>query len=433
MAVALDRSVTRWWIAHSSDRRRHPRLSGAVLAGSVGWLWVVARDGSVPWQLARASAVVLVTTAVWIGFDRWRQRQVGDVAAALGMVGVVTGVGLLPYVAKTGLSAESGAALAVLAPSVLLLVGGVAISGRGRRRWARAASAVATTLVTALSVWIISPAIAATNVPDTAIGRTLDAAGLDADDVVLRTTDGIDLAGWWVPSTNRAAVVLLHGSGSTRSNVVDHAAALARHGFGVLLLDARGHGESGGRAMDFGWYGDLDIDAATRFVASTATVDRGRIALLGLSMGGEEAIGATASNDLIRAVVAEGVTARSAGDEAWLSDRYGWRGGLQERFEWAQDVVTDLLTSASPPVSNRDAVRAAAGTDYLLIAAGTVPEERHAAAHVASVAPERVSTWTVDGAGHTDALRTAPQEWESRVVSFLGRALGLDGQRTEET
>src|SRR5690606_29527710 len=127
-------------------------------------------------------------------------------------------------------------------------------------------------------------------------------------------------------------------------------------GFGVLLVDARGHGESGGRAMDFGWHGDLDVAAATAFLSDRPDVDGGRIGVVGMSMGGEEALGATADNDSIKAVVAEGATARSAGDEAWLSDIHGWRGSIQEGIEWVQDQVIDMLTSASVPVALRDAI-----------------------------------------------------------------------------
>ena len=153
-----------------------------------------------------------------------------------------------------------------------------------------------------------------------------------------------DLAGWYVASTNRAAVVLLHGAGSTRSDVLDEAAVLAGHGFGVLMIDARGHGDSGGRAMDFGWHGDADIAAATRYLADRPDVDRQRIGVVGMSMGGEEALGASATNALIQAVVAEGATARSAADEAWLSDQFGVRGLMQEQLERLQDGVTDALT-----------------------------------------------------------------------------------------
>src|SRR5690606_29218420 len=119
------------------------------------------------------------------------------------------------------------------------------------------------------------------------------------------------------------------------------AAVLAGAGYGVLMIDARGHGDSGGRAMDFGWHGDADIVAATAFLAGRPEVDPDRIGAVGMSMGGEQAIGASGGDPRIRAVVAEGATARTAADAAWLSDRYGLRGALQEQIEKVQDLVTD--------------------------------------------------------------------------------------------
>jgi pimeloyl-ACP methyl ester carboxylesterase len=274
----------------------------------------------------------------------------------------------------------------------------------------------------------VAPAVAATNVPRPALGPAPVAVGLAYDDVSLTTTDAARLAGWYVPSANRAAVVLLHGAGSTRSDVLDQAAVLARAGFGVLMVDARGHGGSGGRAMDFGWQGDADIAAATRYLAARPDVDAGQVGLVGVSMGGEEAIGASRSDELVRAVVAEGATARVAADEAWLSEVYGLRGLLQEQLERAQDWVTDALTSASPPTALRAAVEHAPDVRYLLITAGNVPDEGHAAAYIAGGAPARVETWTVRGAGHGGGLRAAPDEWAARVVTFLERTLLADDE-----
>jgi pimeloyl-ACP methyl ester carboxylesterase len=224
-------------------------------------------------------------------------------------------------------------------------------------------------------------------------------------------------------------VVLLHGATSTRSSVLEQAVVLARHGYGVLLFDARGMGRSGGRAMDFGWYGDRDIEAAVDFVENRPDVDRTRIAALGESMGGEEAIGALAIDSRVRAVVAEGATNRIASDQAWLSDAYGIRGRFQLGVAWLTYGLTDLLTEASPPISLRDAVRAGAPRPVLLIAAGTVADEEHAARDIQAAAPDSVDIWVVPGATHTGGLRAQPADWEQHVVAFLDANVTLPPDR----
>ena len=274
----------------------------------------------------------------------------------MGVVAVVVGIAFLPHLVKAGSPALSVASIACATAGIMLLGTGVVVASRGRAGLRRVATGVGAIVVLAVTAMVVTPSVMATNVPRPEIGATPALHDLPFRDVELTTADGVRLAAWYVPSTNRAAVVLLHGAGSTRSNVLDHAEVLARHGFGVLMLDARGHGRSDGRAMDFGWLGDADIAAATAFLADQPEIDRDKIGAVGLSMGGEEALGAAATDRHLRAVVAEGATARVAADEAWLSEEFGLRGGIQEQLEQAQDVVTDLLTSASPPTALRDAV-----------------------------------------------------------------------------
>jgi pimeloyl-ACP methyl ester carboxylesterase len=215
----------------------------------------------------------------------------------------------------------------------------------------------------------------------------------------------------------------LHGAGSTRSDVLAHAVVLARHGYGVLLFDARGHGRSGGRAMDFGWYGDLDVAAAVSYLARRSDVDGKRIAAVGMSMGGEEAIGAAAADLRIRAVVAEGATNRMAADKAFLPDVYGWRGAVQQRVDAITYGLADLLTEARPPLSLREAARAASPRPILLVTAGTVPDETDAARYIRQGAGS-VQIWNVPDAGHTRALATHPAEWDRQVTAFLAQAVG---------
>jgi hypothetical protein len=184
--------------------------------------------------------------------------------------------------------------------------------------------------------------------------------------------------------------------------------------------------------MDFGWYGDLDTSAAVSFLRSESDVDDERIAAVGMSMGGEEAIGAAAADARIQAVVAEGATNRVAADKSWLSDEYGWRGAIQEGIEWLTYSVTDVLTAAHPPIALLDAAATAAPRPLLLIAAGTVATEVHSSRYIASASPETVEVWVVADTGHTGALDTHPDEWAQGVTAFLDEALDLSvGRRSD--
>jgi uncharacterized protein len=100
----------------------------------------------------------------------------------------------------------------------------------------------------------VTAAVFATNRPPGALGLATPASyGRAYRNVAFRTADGVRLSAWYLPPRNGAAVLLLPGAGSTRAAVLGQGAVLARHGYGALLLDGRGHGRSGGHAMDFGW------------------------------------------------------------------------------------------------------------------------------------------------------------------------------------
>lgn len=350
---------------------------------------------------------------------------VGSVAFLLGLVAAAAGAGVaLPHLAETGIGLP-------VVVGLVALVAGLALTGAGAARLLRLTPGwwrLPVVLVLAVTAYALASAVgigvAATTVPPTDVGAaTPGDLGLPFEEVSVPTADGVTLAAWYLPSANRAAVVLLHGSGSTRSDVLDQAAVLARHGYGVLALDARGHGRSGGRAMDLGWFGDLDVSAGVSFLASRPEIDPGRIGAVGLSMGGEEAIGALASDPRLRAVVAEGATGRRSADHAWLAEVYGVRGRIQQGVGWLTDAVASLLTPASLPTPLREAAALATPRRILLITAGTVDDELHAARFIGA-GTAAVEIWTVPEADHTGGLATDPNGWEERVIGFLAAELG---------
>lgn len=351
------------------------------------------------------------------------ERLKGITALLFGVGGLVVGIGLgLRWLRAGVVTWESVAATAALAMGLVLTPFGLSRVTRGLQWMSRLTVGLLSLLVVAVLVWTLAPAVIATNIPPSANTPPID-LGPGSRQVHFSTSDGVRLWGWYVPPPDGRVAVVRHGSGSTASDVTRQAAVLVDNGYGVLITDARGHGRSEGEAMDFGWYGESDIEAAVDFLVDQHEVDPSRIAVLGLSMGGEEAIGAAGSDDRIAAVVAEGATARTHADKVWLIEEYGWRGWIQVRLEWLQYGFTDLLTAASQPPSLATAAVSADPTPILMVTAGDLPDEGKAAAHLQETSPDNVTVWTIPGSGHVDGLSTAPAEWERTVIGFLEGAL----------
>jgi pimeloyl-ACP methyl ester carboxylesterase len=364
------------------------------------------------------------TAAVAVAWNRGGRRG-GWALLGLGTLGVVVGIG----VGLRGIILDAlglGTVMALLAlPTGLTAVGlGVSRITRGLRPFWRLISGFLIVLLVAIVTWTLTPAVLATRAPSVPLGSAIPSDfGLEAVDVRFVTADGVELFAWYVPPPDGKVVILRHGAGSTAASVLAHARVLAANHYGVLITDARGHGRSAGDPMEFGWFGDLDIAAAVDFLEQQPEVDRKRIAVVGLSMGGEESIGAGAVDERIAAVVAEGATARTDADKAWLIDEYGWRGWLQTKLEWVQYSVTDILTDADRPTSLASAARGMSPRPILLIVGEATIDEPNAALHIKAGSNGNVTIWTVPNAGHIGGLGAQPAQWEQVVVRFLDGAL----------
>lgn len=79
------------------------------------------------------------------------------------------------------------------------------------------------------------------------------------EDVSLTASDGVALGAWYAPPGEGcdAVVLVAHGNGGNRAGRAPLARALLERGFGVLLLDYRGYGDSEGRPSEAGLARDV--------------------------------------------------------------------------------------------------------------------------------------------------------------------------------
>jgi dienelactone hydrolase len=235
-------------------------------------------------------------------------------------------------------------------------------------------------------------------------------------DVTFKASDGLDIAGWYRPSENGAAVLVVHGGGSDRKGSVDHAKMLARHGYGVLLYDARGRGESDGSPNGYGWDWAKDVAGALAFLERRDDVDPERIGAVGLSTGADVLIEVAAERRDLAAVITDGAAAGSFED--WHRLR-GTELGIAPG--WMMFKTIKVL-SGDPPGAPLEDLMSRVEAPTLLISAGT-SDEREFNVLYEEAARDQVEHWNLPDAQHTHAIREHAEEYEQRVVGFLNEAL----------
>jgi len=116
---------------------------------------------------------------------------------------------------------------------------------------------------------------------------TLGDVGLtNVEPVTLKTTDGLDLSGWFVAASGplpRVTVLVFNGNAGNRAHRSPLAAALHRHDLQVLLVDYRGYGGNPGSPTEKGLA--ADSRAARAFLIGRPDVDASRLVYFGESLG----------------------------------------------------------------------------------------------------------------------------------------------------
>jgi pimeloyl-ACP methyl ester carboxylesterase len=254
--------------------------------------------------------------------------------------------------------------------------------------------------------------------------RTPANFALPYEEVVIPTPDGISLSGWYIPPRNGAVVIFLHGYGAVRLEMLDRAAALARHGFGALLYDLRAHGESGGTMRAMGWPDAADLSAAVDYLLTRPEVNRQGIGAFGFSIGGQIAIRAAAGDDRIRCVIADDPAYARAEDVPEMPSFSGW---LSSKLVIPMDLRL-ISARAGIPISAgvAEEIGRIAPRPLLLVVSGRGEMSLLLGRHFYSLAGDPKSFWEIPEAGHGGTFVARPKEYGEKMLDFYNRALFIE-------
>lgn len=200
-----------------------------------------------------------------------------------------------------------------------------------------------------------------------------------------------------------------------------HAEFLLAAGYGVVMMDARDHGESGGAMSTYGYLERYDSRAIVDALESS---DKPRhILALGESMGAAVALQSAAVEPRIEAVVAEGtfrnlreVTYDYAGlQQSVLLGKTLFRPAAMVADYEAEREGGFRLADVSP--ENSVAIRRFPVLLICGLSDRKIPRRHAEAIFRAAAGPKEL--WLVPGAGHEKALAVAPAEFKRRVLAFF--------------
>jgi uncharacterized protein len=247
----------------------------------------------------------------------------------------------------------------------------------------------------------------------------------ELQEVSITAADAVVLKGWYVhpQQANGYAVLLAHGITDNREGVGGYAALFLRHGYSVLLPDARAHGESGG---EFATYGIKEADDLHRWVSWLYAHDSSKCVYgFGESYGAALVLQSLAVEPRYCAVVVEDAfsTAREMSYERvsgflHLGDWFGKTLGrpiIATAVLYAKERYGIDLLQPSP----LNAVQHSS-VPVLLIhgALDRSISPRHSVI-LAHAAPDHVKLWLVPNAWHTGAWSAAHDEFERRVLGWF--------------
>jgi uncharacterized protein len=236
--------------------------------------------------------------------------------------------------------------------------------------------------------------------------------------------DAMYLAASYLQAPNaQQAVILVHGRDVCRgwefgSSSLGLVARLLEHGYSVMLIDLRGHGESEAAHLTYGLKERLDVLGAVDWLLDRG-FQPGQIGVIGASMGGVSAMLAAAEEPAIAAVVSDSAFADFG---LMMRARFQRLSGLPNVFLPGVLLAGWVLTGVHLNSLKPAEVAARVQAKMLVIhsASDSWIPKHHALALAAATGAE---TWITPGKKHLASFREHPEEYAVRVIAFLEQHL----------
>jgi len=269
--------------------------------------------------------------------------------------------------------------------------------------------------------------------PRRGFNQTPDNYGLKYDSVEYKTDDGIDLKGWFIESqTDKKSpgVLLVHGIGTNRSDLLDIGNLFFKNGYSVLLFDLRSHGLSDGKKVTFGFKEIMDVEASLKFLSQQKNVDENKLGIYAISLGASVSLLSAGqsefTNNYAQALILDSPYAR-------LSDMLKHQFPLHKGYvtpipvfvaKWFSKVLIGSDIFAIEPI---DVMRKLEKPVLFIHGAEDmmIPKEQSRELYDEKIFGKK-DLWMVPLTHHLEGHKNMTKEYEKRIVEFFDQYLKVN-------
>lgn len=224
--------------------------------------------------------------------------------------------------------------------------------------------------------------------------------------------------GWFFPGLMGApTIVLCHGYGSSRGELLTLVSALQDHQYNVFVFDFAGHGANDG-ITTFGYSEAVELRAAVDELAKRGDVDAERFGLWGYNLGAYAALDEAEQDKRIRALVLDSVydkpeqMVKIGVERAGMNQLPLMARSAEVSFDW----INHKYRGEKPLTWRMDGL---AGVPKLFIAAADDPELAELTLKIFKNAPEPKEQVTILHGNFPNMGDQDKRDYENRVVSYF--------------
>jgi pimeloyl-ACP methyl ester carboxylesterase len=233
--------------------------------------------------------------------------------------------------------------------------------------------------------------------------------------------------GWFFPGLRGAPTIMLcHGYGSSRGELLTLVSALQDHQYNVFVFDFAAHGGSNG-ITTFGYRESDEVRAAVDVVAARNDVDPARLGMWGYNLGAYAGLREAENDRRIRAIVLDSVYDSPEQMVKIGVERTGLGGfplmvrSAQVSFRWLNYKYRE-----DPPLSIK--LSTLAGVSKLFVEAADDPELGDITRQMFAKAPEPRDQIVIPHGNFVGMEDSDKRDYENRVVSFFLLRLPATGR-----